>query len=99
VIYLTYEKKLKKMSIEGLHLECVTFNDVITSNSNNGKLSTPEETDQANSLLIESIKRMENDSNSIELLRTCTATLQNIIKDSSDKYSDIPKQILKWKPK
>ncbi len=96
---LTYEKKLKDMSIEGLHLECVTFNDVITSNSNNGKLSTPEEKAQANSIAMESIKRMEKDSNSIELLRTCTATLQNIIKDSSDKYSDIPKQILKWEPR
>lgn len=86
------------MSNEGLHLECVTFNDVIT-NSNNGRLSTPEEKVQANSLATESIKRMESDSNSIELLRTCTVTLQNIIKDSSDKYSDIPKTILKWEPK
>jgi len=96
---LSYENKLKNMSNEALHLECVTFVDAVTGDDNNRKLSNPEEKDQANKIMIASIKRMDNDSNSIELLRSCTVTLQNIIKDSSEKYSDIPKQILKWKPK
>lgn len=94
---MKYEDKLKKMSNEGIHLECVTLIKEITDDSN-GKLSTPKAKDLANSIMMESIKRMEKDDTSVTLLQSCTTSLQTIIKDSSEKYSDIPKKIIKWEP-
>ena len=62
-------------------------------------LLTAEEKDKAESLFRKSISRMENSTDSIDLLRSCAFALLNLIKESHDKENDIPSWIRDWKPK
>ena len=96
---LIYINNLKNINDKELHEECMTFFFDITSREDKPVLLTAEEKDKAESLFTESIKRMEKNTNSIELLRSCASALQNLIKESLDKESDKPPWILEWKPK
>ena len=71
----------------------------IKGEKNKSLLLNAEEKTQANSIAIESIKRMENCTDSIDLLRSCAFALQNLIKESLDKESDIPPWIREWEPR
>ncbi len=87
------------MSHKNLQTECMTFfNDVTSHKDKTGFLSGDERV-KAESLVIESITRMEYDKNSIKSLETCTGSVQHLILESYDKKSDIPPQIREWKPK
>jgi hypothetical protein len=108
---LNYEDKFKNMSNKELHEkcmtlsnkelheECMTFFFEITNRKDKPVLLNAEEKTQANSIAIESIKRMENCTDSIDLLRSCAFALQNLIKESLDKESDIPPWIREWEPR
>ena len=98
-VNVDYEDETKNMSIKELHGECMTFFFDITSRKDKPVLLTAEEKDHAESLFRKSIKRMENCTDSIELLLSCAFALQNLIKESHDKEDNIPAWILDWKPK
>ena len=87
------------MSNKELHEKCMTFFFEITNRKDKPVLLNAEEKAQANSIAIESIKRMENCTDSIDLLRSCAFALLNLIKESHDKENDIPSWIRDWKPK
>ena len=95
---MNYEDKFKNMSNKELHEKCMTFFFEITNRKDKPVLLNAEEKTQANSIAIESIKRMENCTDSIDLLRSCAFALQNLIKESLDKESDIPPWIREWEP-
>ena len=97
-VNVDYEDETKNMSIKELHGECMTF-FFITSRKDKPVLLTAEEKDHAESLFRKSIKRMENCTDSIELLLSCAFALQNLIKESHDKEDNIPAWIRDWKPK
>ncbi len=98
-VNVDYEDELNNMSIKELHEKCMTFFFDITSRKDKPVLLTAEEKDQAESLFRKSIKRMENCTDSIELLLSCAFALQNLIKESHDKENNIPSWIRDWKPK
>ena len=98
-VNMDYEDETKNMSIKELHGECMTFFFEITNRKDKPVLFNAEEKAQANTIAIESIKRMENCTDSIDLLRSCAFALQNLIKESLDKESDIPPWIREWEPR
>ncbi len=99
MLILDYEDEIKNTGNKELHEECMTFFFDITSRKDKPVLLTAEEKDKAEHLFRKSIKRMENSTDSIELLRSCAFALQNLIKESHDDESDIPSWIRHWKPK
>jgi hypothetical protein len=98
-LIIEYEDKFKSMSNKELHEECMTFFFDITARKDKPVLLNAEEKAHANSIAIESIKRMENCTDSIDLLRSCAFALQNLIKESVDNEGDIPPWIRDWEPK
>ncbi len=96
---MTYEDELRNMSHKVLQKECTDFFQYITNRIDKPEVLSAEEKVKAESLVIESITRMEYDKNSIKLLETCTISVQNLILESYDKKSDIPSRIREWKPK
>jgi hypothetical protein len=96
---LTYEDELRNMSHKVLQKECTDFFQDVTNRNDKPRFLTAEEKIKAESLVIESITRMEYDKNSIKLLENCTDSIQNLIIKSYDKKSDIPSQIREWKLK
>jgi hypothetical protein len=96
---LTYEDELKNMSHKVLQKECMDFFHDVTSRNDKPGFLNAEEKVKAESLVIESITRMEYDKNSIKLLETCTGSVQNLILESYEKKSDITSRIREWKPK
>ena len=93
------EDEIRNMSNKELHEKCMTFFFEITNRKDKPVLLTAEEKDKAESLFRKSISRMENSTDSIDLLRSCAFALLNLIKESHDKENDIPSWIRDWKPK
>ncbi len=87
------------MSHKVLQKECADFFQFITNRIDKPEVLSAEEKVKAESLVQESITRMNYDKNSIKSLETCTLAVQNIIIKSYDEKSDIPIQIREWKPK
>ena len=96
---MTYEDELKNMSHKVLQKECADFFQFITNRIDKPEVLNTEEKLEAESIVLESITRMEYDKNSIKPLENCTRSVQNLIIKSYDKKSDIPLPIRGWKPK
>ncbi|MGA2676824.1 MAG: hypothetical protein ACLQG5_10625 [Methanobacterium sp.] len=96
---MTYEDELKNMSHKVLQKECTDFFQFITNRIDKPEVLSADEKVKAESLVLESITRMEYDKNSIKSLENCTRSVQNLIIKSYDEKSDIPLQIREWKPK
>jgi hypothetical protein len=82
-----------------LQKECTDFFQFITNRIDKPEVLSADEKVKAESLVLESITRMEYDKNSIKSLENCTRSVQNLIIKSYDEKSDIPLQIREWKPK
>jgi hypothetical protein len=87
------------MSHKVLQKECTDFFQFITNRIDKPEVLSADEKVKAESLVLESITRMEYDKNSIKSLENCTRSVQNLIIKSYDEKSDIPLQIREWKPK
>ena len=87
------------MSHKVLQKECTDFFQFITNRIDKPEVLSADEKVKAESLVLESITRMEYDKNSIKPLENCTRSVQNLIIKSYDEKSDIPLQIREWKPK
>jgi len=87
------------MSHKVLQKECTDFFQFITNRIDKPEVLSADEKVKAESLVLESITRMEYDKNSIKSLENCTRSVQNLIIKSYDEKSDVPLQIREWKPK
>ena len=98
-VNLNYKDKLKKMSDKELHEEAMTYFFDITGRKKKPVSLNDEEKVQAESLFIESINRMEKNTESIELLRTCAFAIKKLIDEPHDEESNIMSWIRDWQPR
>ncbi len=96
---MTYEDELRNMSHKVLQKECTDFFQFITNRIDKPEVLNTEEKVKAESIVLESITRMNYDKNSIKSLENCTRSIQNLIIKSYNEKNDIPLQIREWKPK
>ncbi len=95
---MVYKDKLKNMDDKELHKEAMNFFFDITGRKKKPVILNDEEKIQAESLFIESVNRMEKNTNSIELLRTCAFAIEKLIDEPHEEESDIISWIREWQP-
>ncbi len=99
VLILDYKDKLKNMSDKELHEEAMNFFFDVTARKKKPVILDDEEKLQAEYIVMESINRMEKNTDSIKLLRTCVFAIKELIDKPHGKESAIISWIRDWQPK
>ncbi len=99
LVNLDYKNELENMSDKELKEEAMTFFFDITERKKKPVILNDEEKVRAESLFIESINRMEKNTDSIELLKTCAFAIKALLDKPHEEESEIISWIRDWKPR